>query len=251
MSDLDNPQYLGFITPTVGSSIDHNLYVKGDYVFQANYTAGTRVFEITDPSDGTLSEVSWIDTYPNNNNASFNGAWSVYPFFESGTIITSDINRGLFVSRVTAKPADFNADGIVDCTDIDQLINAIATQSDKPWFDMNGDGSLDLDDRDMWLASAGAENLASGGAYLVGDINLDGEVDGADFLVWNANKFTSGPSWCHGDLNADGQVDGSDFLSWNAKKFESSDAVNAVPEPVGASLLLLSGIAMLARQKRS
>ena len=31
--------------------------------------------------------------------ASFNGAWSVYPFFESGTVILSGIEQGLFVLR--------------------------------------------------------------------------------------------------------------------------------------------------------
>jgi hypothetical protein len=29
----------------------------------------------------------------------FNGAWSVYPFFNSDNIIVSDINSGLFIVR--------------------------------------------------------------------------------------------------------------------------------------------------------
>ena len=40
-----------------------------------------------------------IDTYPENNNAGYDGAWSVYPFFESGNIVISDIDRGLFVVK--------------------------------------------------------------------------------------------------------------------------------------------------------
>jgi choice-of-anchor B domain-containing protein len=247
VSDLDDPQYLGSIAPLAGSAIDHNLYVKGKYIYQANYTAGLRVAETTDPASGAMTEVSWLDTHPGSNGANFNGAWSVYPFFESGTIITSDINDGLFVSRVTVRPADFNADGFVDCTDIDQLVNAIATSSDKPWFDMNGDGNLDLADRDMWLAAAGAENLASGNAYLPGDIDLNGTVDGNDFVIWNANKFTSNPSWCHGDVNADGEVDGGDFIVWNAFKFQSAD-VSAVPEPSSIALILLSSLWFFRRR---
>ncbi len=257
VTDLDAPVYLGTMEETAGTALDHNLYVKGRYVFQANYAAGVRVMEIADATDGTLNEVAWLDTYPENDigDASlcpsircigFKGAWSVYPFFDSGTIISSDINRGLFVSRVDSIPADFNADGRADCTDIDQLVNAIVSGSTQPWFDLNEDGELDLEDRDAWLALAGGENLSGGTAYLVGDINLDGTVDGGDFLVWNANKFAPSPAWCDGDLDASGTIDGADFLLWNASKFQSSDfsglpgeSAHAVPEPISASCSLL------------
>ena len=56
-------------------------------------------------------------------------------------------------------------------------------------------------------------------SYAPADANLDGIVDGADFLVWNAHKFTSRSYWSHGDFNADGAVDGQDFLIWNQQKF--------------------------------
>ncbi len=36
--------------------------------------------------------------------ASFQGAWSNYPFFASGVIVISDINRGLFIVRPSASP---------------------------------------------------------------------------------------------------------------------------------------------------
>ena len=44
---------------------------------------------------------------------------------------------------------------------------------------------VDLADRDQWLAAAGARNLPSGNAYSLGDSNLDGTVDGQDFVLWN------------------------------------------------------------------
>ena len=95
-SDLDNPvyhsQYAGG-----NAAIDHNLYVKGDLVFEANYTSGLRVLDISDINN--ITEVGYFDTYPENNNTNFNGAWSVFPYFDSGNIIISDINRGLFVVR--------------------------------------------------------------------------------------------------------------------------------------------------------
>ena len=61
-----------------------------------------------------------------------------------------------------------------------------------------------------------------GNPFLKGDANLDGVVDGQDFILWNTNKFTSNPAWCKGDFNADGVVDGQDFIIWNTNKFTSA-----------------------------
>lgn len=97
-TDLDNPKYhmdyLGAF-----DAIDHNGYVKGNSYFQASYTAGMRVLDISNITDKTISEIGFFDTYPENNSTSFNGAWTAYPYFPSGNIIISDINRGLFIVR--------------------------------------------------------------------------------------------------------------------------------------------------------
>lgn len=121
---------------------------------------------------------------------------------------------------------DFDDDGDYDCHDIDALTTAIAAGSTDLSFDLTGDGDLNLADRDAWLAEGA---LANGFAspYLLGDANLDGTVNGMDFLIWNANKFTATAGWCNGDFNADGSVNGGDFLNWNAFKFQSSDALVA------------------------
>ncbi len=96
--DLDAPQYLGFVSGTA-TTIDHNLYVKGNYVYEANYTSGLRILEIANVQSLDLPVVGYFDTYPNDNDISFNGAWSNYPFFPSGNIIISDRQNGLFVVR--------------------------------------------------------------------------------------------------------------------------------------------------------
>lgn len=87
-------------------------------------------------------------------------------------------------------------------------------------------------DLDEWRSLGGAANLPSGNPSRVGDANLDGLVDGLDFIQWNVHKFTSVAAWCSGDFNADGLVDGLDFVLWNANKFTSADGPFAVPEPV-------------------
>jgi hypothetical protein len=52
----------------------------------------------------------------------------------------------------------------------------------------------------------------------------ENRVDGLDFVIWNANKFTSAAAWSAADFNADGVVDGQDFIIWNNHKFTSADS---------------------------
>lgn len=84
-------------------NIDHNLYVKGSLVYEANYRAGLRILDLKRIDAGTLREVGYFDIYPANDDAEFNGAWSVYPFFDSGTVIVSGIEQGLFVLKPTRR----------------------------------------------------------------------------------------------------------------------------------------------------
>ena len=56
-------------------------------------------------------------------------------------------------------------------------------------YDLTGNGVIDLADRDEWLALAGSQNGFMS-PYKLGDADLDGFVDGEDFITWNATKFT-------------------------------------------------------------
>ncbi len=84
------------------------------------------------------------------------------------------------------------------------------------------------------------------------DFNKDGTVDGADFLIWQANFNMSGTPNT-GDADGNGVVDGSDFLIWQAA-FGSGAASGggsaAVPEPAGIALLLAAVAGLLARRNR-
>lgn len=101
-TDLDNPVLKGeYFGPT--PAIDHNGYTKGNEFYLANYRAGLRIINASNVnSTGTMNEIASFDTYPSNNNAQYNGAWSVYPYFASGNIIISDIDRGLFIVKKSA-----------------------------------------------------------------------------------------------------------------------------------------------------
>jgi hypothetical protein len=131
---------------------------------------------------------------------------------------------GSYELQDTVVDGDFNDDGLYDCFDIDALVAEIASGSNASAFDLTADGAVNLSDRDAWLAEAGEINLGPGKVYLLGDADLDGTVDGLDFIRWNANKFTNVNTWCGGDFNADGSVDGLDYILWNDNKFQSSDS---------------------------
>lgn len=77
-----------------------------------------------------------------------------------------------------------------------------------------------------------------------GDINLDGRVDGADYVIW-ANFFRQPGTLSEGDFNRDGIVDGADYLVW-ANNYEGSATSAAiplaVPEPSSLILLLTAAV---------
>jgi len=99
VSDLDAPQLI-FAYESTTSTIDHNLYVLGNRVFQANYGSGLRVLEFGDLANQELMEIAYLVTYPDNRAGGFPGAWSVYPYLPSGTIIVSDGTNGLFILSI-------------------------------------------------------------------------------------------------------------------------------------------------------
>jgi choice-of-anchor B domain-containing protein len=103
VSDLDAPVLASrYDGPT--PSIDHNLYIRGDLVYESNYRSGLRVLDASDVTRGVLREVGFFDIYPSDDAASYNGAWSVYPFFASGSVAVNGIEQGLFVLRPRMMP---------------------------------------------------------------------------------------------------------------------------------------------------
>ena len=101
VTDLEEPTlHLEHFHET--ESITHNNYVVGDLVYQSNYTSGLRVLDVTglDGAEPSLEEVAFFDTFPTHGDPTFEGTWSNYPFFESGTIAVSGIDEGLFLLRL-------------------------------------------------------------------------------------------------------------------------------------------------------
>ena len=70
--DLEDPQYL-YAHEHGNNAVDHNLYVKNNRLYEANYSSGLRVLEFGDLTTDTLTEVAFFDTYPDNNDPVFDG----------------------------------------------------------------------------------------------------------------------------------------------------------------------------------
>jgi choice-of-anchor B domain-containing protein len=116
VADLENPVELPGFTNT-STAVTHNLYTRGDLIFEANYRSGLRVFDASENPESPV-EIAYFDTFPQNDNANFNGLWSNYPFLPSGIVIGSDIEKGLFVWYIGDAPFTFNyPDGLPEMID--------------------------------------------------------------------------------------------------------------------------------------
>jgi choice-of-anchor B domain-containing protein len=102
VAELDDPVLVGeYFGPT--SVTDHNLFIKGDRMYQANYHAGFRIVDISDRENP--EEIGFFDTTPYEGNPpNMGGAFGTYPYFESGTVIVTSSQEGLFILRPARRP---------------------------------------------------------------------------------------------------------------------------------------------------
>ena len=91
LNDLDDPvvvtEFLNTTTDT-----DHNLYIRGRYMYQGNYGAGMRIIDVADPKN--LKEVGYL--------TNVGSAWGTYPFFKND-VVALPASKGLFLVRLQQK----------------------------------------------------------------------------------------------------------------------------------------------------
>ncbi len=97
VTDLEAPVVAAAYTGPL-PVIDHNEYVLGSILYQANYAAGLRLVDLTGIASGDLCELGYMDFHPADDSRGFVGSWSVYPFFPSGTVVVGDM-KGLGIAR--------------------------------------------------------------------------------------------------------------------------------------------------------
>jgi hypothetical protein len=96
---------------------------------------------------------------------------------------------------------------------------------------------------------------------LIGDVNMDGQVDSEDYFALTPNLGATGRTWGSGDLNGDGTVNSLDYyaLTANLGKTVAGQSPNiaqpnggatVTPEPASLVLLALSGLLVLGPRRR-
>ncbi len=143
-------------------SVVHNCYVIQDTLLViAHYTLGVRIWNIVDPANPF--EVAHYDTFLKDE-YSYQGCWSVYPYFAPGKIIASDMQSGLFVLETnfatssscclnTRGNVDSDVGDNVDISDLVFIVDFIFTGGTAPLCteeaNVDGDAGENIDISDL------------------------------------------------------------------------------------------------------
>ena len=128
VSDLSNVTYLDSWLPDDGENWSaHNVFVLGDRLYISYYVYGLQVLDISDPSN--LELAAFYDTFDQETESIYNGAWGTYPFFGSDNVIVSDRRTGLYVIDVINDGSellgDINGDESIDVLDIVMVVDFV------------------------------------------------------------------------------------------------------------------------------
>ena len=160
MIDLDNP-FVEALYDHDTVAIDHNMYTHDGLLYQSNYTAGLRVFDVEESvltfdgvsvgpktegvetasveaaavnPDERLVETMFFDTFPDDDEepvTEFSGTWSNYPYFDSGVIAVTGIADGFFLLRPSSlRPTDTPTDPVAEPTEDPVAAPEPETQAD-------------------------------------------------------------------------------------------------------------------------
>lgn len=108
--DLENPKQTGLYKGTV-RSVDHNQYIFDDRIYQSNYGAGLRIYDVSsvkeNPTGDDVCETAFFDVYPEDDLlpgggiVEFSGSWSSVAGFKSGFVFINTIERGGYLVKPT------------------------------------------------------------------------------------------------------------------------------------------------------
>jgi hypothetical protein len=136
------------------------------------------------------------------------------------------------------KRADVNSSGTSDAADMTALYSSFGTTT---WLtDLNVDGVVNITDVQTMVT-----NLFR---TVPGDFNLDGQVDGADYVVWRKNLGQTGATFVQGDATFNGVIGDDDLQVWRSNfgfvrqplpAAGIGASLAAVPEPTALCLMTI------------
>ncbi len=195
-----------------GAEMGGTFNIDGGMIFNARQTLNRYQIWVT---DGTLEGTEMLETVTDDS------AEPLADFQQVGDHIYFRATNGNFHESVWTIPAptievtdppsipgDVNQDDVVDSFDIDALYAALAVSDTDERFDVNEDGAVTSLDVDFLI-----ENTLQ---TRRGDLDLNGQVQFADFLQLSASFGQSEATWSDGDSDGDGTVSFADFLALSA-----------------------------------
>ena len=219
ISGAADPTQLLPFNPQFGTTLGATEIVSGGLLFAVHRVLDRWEIWV---SDGTPTGTTLLERVTDS---------SAEPFVEFQQIddrVYFAATNGNFHQSIWAIPApvieppedilgDFNGDEEVNDQDIDILFAAIGAQSSDLQFDLDEDGSVATSDVDVLVHDILKTRR--------GDLNLDGEVNFADFLELSGSFGKSSATWADGDTDGDGNVAFADFLTLSGNfGFVSTDA---------------------------
>ena len=200
VSNLNNVSLAG-VFDNNNTAIGHNLYIDGGLLYEANYRSGLRVFDI-DANPTNPPETAWFDVFPQDDDSSFNGLWNVYPFFPSGTVIGSDLEKGLFVWRLGAPTlAIAETQALPDILDPMGFSFGVTITEDAPGDLMTGTEQLHYDIGQGWtsvpLLPLGGDNFQADLPPMPCGLEIPYYVSAldSDGITWTGPSVASGVTW--------------------------------------------------------
>jgi choice-of-anchor B domain-containing protein len=250
LSSLDNPTLIN-VHDHGTPNIDHNLYIEGNYVYQSHYTAGLRIHDLSNISEGIMEEVAFFDIHPQNNSTTFDGTWSNYPFFDNNIVIVSGIgdggnveSGGLFVLQFN-EPANAELSLSYDDAIMETSLNTGESESYQLQILNTGEEGSNLSydvSASVFLDTQGSDN--SGNSWSSSDYGTSFDwidIEGISTLVNFTNNDSAngtipigfefpiyGQSYTECSVNANGWIGfGGDSGAWD----NSSLPTDEVPGP--------------------
>jgi hypothetical protein len=166
-------------------------------------------------------------------------------FLLGGHLVANGASQAVLDSYtdLLLKRGDVNSSGATDAADMSALYGGFGPAT---WLlDLNVDGTVNIEDVKTMVTSVFRT--------VPGDFNLDGLVDGADYVVWRNNLGQTNAMFSQGDATYSGTVDMDDYAVWRSNfgfarqslVAAASGAAAAVPEPTA---IVLAGIMVLCGQ---
>ncbi len=205
---------------------------------------GTTQIDLEDINDVN----NWLGRSNWTNDANFEGSYDEFRIYDYALTEGQAVGNFLLGPDTLNLPGggDLDGDGDCDADDIDTLSAAIRAGQTDAKFDLNGDGSVNLEDHKAFIVEVKKT--------WIGDANLDGLFNTDDLLnVFQAGEYedtvAANSGWAEGDWNADAEFTSGDLLAaFQDGGFEQGrrEGVAAVPEPTGllvmGSLLGIFGL---------